>query len=486
MIKNLTITLLTIIAALTATAETIDISPGTLRKKLTPELRRATELKLTGDINADDIFTLRDEFTALQTLDLSEARIVASQSNRMPSGIRRERAADELPEGALFGSQLTMLQLPAGLKTIGDAALAATGIKQLTVPEGVTSIGHMAFYGSAIESITLPSTLTTVGDYAFGRSGLTKLDLSQTKVTVIPKGMAFYADKLKTANFPTSTSEIGDYALCGTAAITEFHIPLNTVRIGDCAMLGCGSAVVRVPKATVSVGDYAFAYMPNLKEGNFYDKPESLGEGLFAGCPKLESIGMASVTVMPGLFMSDSPNATVNLGTIEEMGRYAMLNNGAESIKLGKNTHTLGDCALEGMTALRTIDAAERGANVTQTGTDTFKGVDTATTVVVQAGTEAAWREHPEWGRFKIYAPAGIDDAEAGFALKAHFNGDMLLIEASEPISRADIYNVAGQCLVTSDPDAVTASIDTAALTDMIYIVRVSCAGKTQTFKLIR
>ncbi|MBD5164214.1 MAG: leucine-rich repeat protein, partial [Bacteroidales bacterium] len=80
-----------------------------------------------------------------------------------------------IAEGAFSGcTNVTEVELPEGLKEIGNNAFAGSGITSIDIPEGVTTIGSGAFSGTAITQVVLPESVTSVGSGAFeGCSSLT-------------------------------------------------------------------------------------------------------------------------------------------------------------------------------------------------------------------------------------------------------------------------------------------------------------------------
>ena len=184
------------------------------------EMNYVGTLKLSGSINSSDLLFLRkmagvDENNErtdgyLCHLDLSDATIVEGGSPYLIDGSRRLTTAnDELSERAFYGCRrLQTLKLPAGLKHIGDGALAlcsqlgnieigapaesadfiideygmvwnaadstdlicvlpsTTG--ELTIPAGTATLHPYALAGcSRLTKVILPATLTTIGREAF-------------------------------------------------------------------------------------------------------------------------------------------------------------------------------------------------------------------------------------------------------------------------------------------------------------------------------
>ena len=65
--------------------------------------------------------------------------------------------------GAFHNTGMDSIEFPSALKTIGSWAFASCGIKVLDFPEGLEIIGRYAFSNSSFESITLPSTIRETG-----------------------------------------------------------------------------------------------------------------------------------------------------------------------------------------------------------------------------------------------------------------------------------------------------------------------------------
>lgn len=214
--------------------------PGTLSTLITSEeMPYVGTLKLSGKINSSDLLFLRkmagvDEKNEqtngfLHELDLSEATIVEGGNPYLIDGSRRLTTTNnELPERAFYGCrQLQTLKLPAGLKHIGDGALALCpqlgdieigtpaadsdfiideqGIiwnaadstdlisvlpstsGELTLPVGTTTLHNYALAGcSRLSKIVLPATLVTIGREAFrSASALEELRVNSKNVPTL-------------------------------------------------------------------------------------------------------------------------------------------------------------------------------------------------------------------------------------------------------------------------------------------------------------
>ena len=144
---------------------------GTLKECITAANKDYTQLqnlKITGEINAEDFYFMRDEMSRLQSLNLKEVKIEAVSGHK----------EYEIPSEAMQAKKtLIHLVLPEKIVKIGNYAFyncsSLTG--SLCIPEGVEEIAPYAF--SRCESLTgslhFPSTLKSIGGDAFSYSSFT-------------------------------------------------------------------------------------------------------------------------------------------------------------------------------------------------------------------------------------------------------------------------------------------------------------------------
>ncbi len=64
---------------------------------------------------------------------------------------------------------ITSMEIPGSVKTIDDLAFAYTGcLTNIELNEGLETIGYCAFSNCGITEITIPASVTSIGEYAFG------------------------------------------------------------------------------------------------------------------------------------------------------------------------------------------------------------------------------------------------------------------------------------------------------------------------------
>lgn len=306
-------------------------------------------LKVTGEINAEDFQLMREEMANLQSLNLKEVKVYGNLGSciwdESKSYWDYEEKEGMLQYGALSGkASLLHLVLPDNLIGIGSEAVnSCTGlVGSLIIPEGVTKIGDRAFAGckSMSGSLTLPSTLEYIGCDAFFNCGFVSELVLPTKLKYIGS-TAFSASKYLSGNLilpesltylgayafhnclnltgnliiPQSIKEIstmtfcgtglngtlqlhdgiksiGDYAFFGTPLKGELVLPKELTSIGEYAFYYCNfSGELKLPETLVNIGDYAFQANSRLMGVvEFPDGLLSIGQNCFSECVMLEGL----------------------------------------------------------------------------------------------------------------------------------------------------------------------------------------------------
>ena len=320
---------------------------GTLKeciKQSGKDLSTIRHLKVTGNINANDFYAMRDSMNRLAALNIKEVQIYAVDGHE----------ADMIPYGALDSKEsLVSLILPDKLKKIGSYAFnnCYNLSGSLIIPEGVEGIGIAAFFEcrSLTGELKLPSTLKYIGsvdgyigywDGAFkGCNFICELKLPEGLEHIgmgsfhscknfygklqLPEGLkslgsqAFFGCENLTGdliipksiiNIPDqcfactwlggalvlhdNITTIGESAFEDTGLKGELNLPKNLEVISNYVFYNCDfSGELVLPKNLHTIGDKAFAYNWRLK--GTLEIPEnviSIGAGAFAKCRSIEGI----------------------------------------------------------------------------------------------------------------------------------------------------------------------------------------------------
>lgn len=255
----------------------INSAPGHLKDSITAakkDYRKLQNLKITGEINAQDFFFMRDTMQVLQSLNLKEVKIVQSEyQNNWGIYTCQE---NEIPKFALQNkSSLLRLVLPDKLQIISQSAFnGCTNLSgSLNIPEGVTRIEASAFEYcfSLTGSLSLPSTLEYIGG---GGASL--------------EGGAFaqcgFVGELKIPNKVTYIG-INAFAEC-SGLYGELHLPNNLEYIGTNAFLNCKNLTgsITIPQTLSTIAEAAFQGCGFNGTLTLHDGVTSIGKSAFAGC----------------------------------------------------------------------------------------------------------------------------------------------------------------------------------------------------------
>jgi len=85
---------------------------------------------------------------------------------------------------AFYDNQLTSLNLPNGLKYIGNEAFRGSRLTSVNLPNSLTYIGNGAFISNLLTSVNLFNGLKYIGDYAFAYNQLTSVIIPNSVVNL--------------------------------------------------------------------------------------------------------------------------------------------------------------------------------------------------------------------------------------------------------------------------------------------------------------
>ena len=303
----------------------IESSAGHLKDSIMAagkDYRKLQNLKITGEINSQDFYFMRDSMDVLHSLNLKEVIIRGGEQTLTGGNVGNYPHEDyEIPYEAMhYKTSLLNLVLPDKLTKIGIAAFAdcqnLTGT--LNIPEGVTEIEVGAFYqcknmtgslnlpttlkyigrgeerwwyggtftycgftcqlafpsgvecilGNAFEGcknlygeLRLPDKLTKMGDFVFRDCHNISGSLTIPQgVTSIPNNAFEYCGSLDgTLTLHDGIITIGEYAFRGTHFKGEIHLPKDLVVLSNYVFAGCDfSGELKLPEKLRTIGNNAF------------------------------------------------------------------------------------------------------------------------------------------------------------------------------------------------------------------------------------
>ncbi len=295
----------------------IEVStPGTLGVEVLYQvdvLNDVELLKVVGTINETDWTSIKN-MKNLIGLDLSEARF------------------DAVPDYAFDGlNRLSNVELPEGMKTIGEYAFKSTSILNIDIPNSVTSLGKDAFAGTPVRTVNftaesqlqligyrcfyqcsslveliMPNTVTSLDTYNsssaytfYDCTSLRRLHFSDA-IIAIPGYTCYECNNLTDVHLPQNLNTIQAYAFYKTSSLHTLVLPesLRSIERGAFVSSGLDSLILPIKLKTLyGSGSYdgAFYNCDNLK---YIELPSNISSynGIFAECGAIQTVVCKSAT----------------------------------------------------------------------------------------------------------------------------------------------------------------------------------------------
>lgn len=305
---------------------------GTLSSKIPKaDKYRITNLKLTGELNVEDIKFIRQMASYyydnckdngnLQHLDLGGAKFVGEGEFTVSYGGGRTAKFSSNVVGDYVFCALKVLQsivLPDGLQLIRDRAfLSCSGLSSVTLPNGLQTIGEAAFLGcKSLSSVTLPDGLQTIGKEAF-------------------------ADcySLSSVSFPDGLQTIDYEAFSGCSSLTSVSLPEGLQTIGSSAFYGCSSlSSVSLPEGLKTIGSHAFYNCSSLTSVFLPDGLQTIDYSAFEGCSSLTSVslpeGLQTIGASAFKYCESLTSVYANMKVPAQMEQYTFGDNTTQNATL--------------------------------------------------------------------------------------------------------------------------------------------------------
>ena len=253
-------------------------------------------LKITGRINSQDFYFMRDSMDNLQALNLKEVSVSGGFNDYDYYNYFNTQDSEEEIEGMIpslafqYKKSLIRIVLPDKLTGIGYDAFSEcdnlTG--SIIIPEGTTRIAREAFYGcySLDGSLYLPSTLEYIGTFAFSNCKFSCELILPNELRYIGNyafnNGTFYGNLV----LPHELEYIGEYAFLNCADITgNLSIPQKIKNISNGTFQSSGfDGTLTLHDGIIAIGSTAFANT-NLKGNLILPKDlTTIGISAFDGC----------------------------------------------------------------------------------------------------------------------------------------------------------------------------------------------------------
>ena len=204
-----------------------------------------------------------------------------------------------------FCYNLTNIDLPSSLKTIGDYAFESCGLQSITLPPKANDLGEYIFSGcvnmesanlgdaltdipfgmfdfcTQLKNVTWSDHLKSIDHLAFSSTALESVVIPET-VTYIGASVFQNCENLKSVQLPSQIDEIYGSLFNGCINLASIDLPKNIKRIDGSAFASCSKLTeIIIPEGVTSIGQAAFMYTP-LQEIRLPDSVTEIGALAFA------------------------------------------------------------------------------------------------------------------------------------------------------------------------------------------------------------
>ena len=324
----------------------------------------------------------------------------------------------------VLAENLTSVELPEGLLSIGVSCFNQTGLKSIQfpstlqkiddnafwrgqiagdvhIPESVTAIGKNVFNKCPITSVNLPEGLQVLGGGAFSETKLTEMPEIPESITVLDSTFQGCTD-IKEVTIPSQVTDIsGAFAGTGISTVTVPYQVTNYYR----AFNGCESlekVVIESQSDTIPSGGSAqgvFQNCTNLKSVILPEWVTTIGNYAFSGCTSLKDTAFLKDVKSIGDFAFQNAGLSGNLVlNATSIGYKAFINcvnlgpnvcfANVATIGANGNTTVFNDCT--GLTGVKYIQQEQKTPNMSTLQTTAILNGGTLTNDTVYPDGELA------------------------------------------------------------------------------------------------
>lgn len=312
------------------------------------------------DLAFESVYAARN----LKSVTLSKNMTVADWKGGIVAGL----SSVQLPanhkylivkDGVLFSKDMTeLLYCPSRNQLTTD---------KYTIPNGVKKIHTEAFrLNVIIKSITIPNTVEDMGDECFREAQTSDVVFQEPAKIKALRYRTFYRTKIKTFTLPTSVETIDWIWGYNEDVLEKIIIPagsrLKTFSCYNSSLPNFKSIEFLGDCALETIGDEAFANLPNFEGITIPKTVKNIGRNAFSGCKNMTY----------ATFASDAQ--------IENIGQNAFGNCGLKSITIPQSVKTIDREAFKNCAVLETVNVP---AGTTLVSPEAFKFCNNLTAINV-------------------------------------------------------------------------------------------------------
>ena len=214
----------------------------------------------------------------------------------------------------VYCSNLESVKLSAGLESIEEQTFSSitrpyisdgnivteviapgTQITSIDIPEGIKTIGVGAFKDCpTLTHVSIPSSVTTIGKDSFRNTGLISVEIEAADVNnarSIESGAFASNEGLTAISIPEGFTYIGSNAFLDCESIEEATVPSTVEEMWNSVFEGCSSLeTISFEGDTVFKGSSIFNNCSSLKSVDLHEGMSGYTISQFSGCTSLEEV----------------------------------------------------------------------------------------------------------------------------------------------------------------------------------------------------
>lgn len=204
----------------------------------------------------------------------------------------------EIPSNQFYNhDNLITIQLPKNLNSIGGSAFEnCDNLQDVTFPGTLRTIESYAFRNCpSIEHVVIPEGVTSIGNYAFhNNTDNTWNDLTQQYE---------YTCKLQSVSLPSTLISMGNYAFAYNPNLKTVTMADGITTIGNYTFRNCYALTdLRLPATLQTINSYAFQNCQKLQNLTLPEGLQNLGYYSFYGCDSLTAVELPSTLQSIGYY----------------------------------------------------------------------------------------------------------------------------------------------------------------------------------------
>ena len=353
------------------------------------------------------------------------------------------------------------MPLSSGVNRIGDNAFAHTKLESIEIPANITYVGNNAFADSKeLASVTVKGSPGYGSGVFMDCSSLRLLDIA-SPITSIPDDM--FRNCTSLASMPEGISSIGAQAFRGTA--------LTTVDLSGVS----------------SVGDYAFAEIPALREVS-WDGSVLFGTGAFFGDIGLQDLTGWSAEVPDAAAAHAGLKTPLSINSAIIGGASFADNPEITYVTLGSGVQEIKAHAFRNDTGIADINVVALGVNIPVTDRLAFSGLEDENgkypiRLSVLDTSVDAWSAAPVWQDFRIVGVSGVTSLDdRNISVTATRSGNVVTAVCTVPITSMSVYGLDGMVYFNGGENECEIQAEVPA--DVVVVVKIVAANRVKVLKL--